>query len=383
MSALTGSRIIFVLGWADLGGAERNALRLAGHLGSRHGAEVEVLALTARDGRARRLWLEHGIAWYGEDLSWGGGRSHKARVLGTLVRRLRARRPDVLMPYCTRPNVLCGLVWRASGASLAVWNQRDVAPSRAFGLGTIHRALDWTPLAIANSSAARDFLVSEWGARPEKVHAVVEEIQPLTTLEGREAWRRRLAVSDGAVVACMSGHLHAFKDHGTLLRAWRIVLDSTGDGDPPVLVLAGRGAGTEDALKALAFDLGLGRSVIFTGEVEDVGGLLASCDVGVLSSRRESRSRAVLEYMAAGLPVAGTDIPGVSELVAADGRRFLAPPGDAERLAAELLELVTSSELRKAAGSANERLARERLAANRGPEETAELVAAALETRRR
>ena len=94
-----------------------------------------MLALTARDGRARRLWLERGIAWYGEDLSWGGGRSHKARVLGTLVRRLRARRPDVLMPYCTRPNVLCGLVWRASGASLGVWNQRDVDPSRAFGLG--------------------------------------------------------------------------------------------------------------------------------------------------------------------------------------------------------------------------------------------------------
>lgn len=384
MSALTGSRVIFVLGWADLGGAERNALDLASHLRSAHAAEVEVLALTARDGSARRLWLERGISWHGADVSWSGGRAYKARVLGSVGRQLRARRPDVIVPYCTRPNVLCGLVWRATGASLAVWNQQDVNPSRAFGSATIRRALAWTPLAFANSVTARNFLVSEWGARPERVHAVLGDVEPVVARGAGPAWRRRLGIGDDAVVALMSAHLHAFKDHATLLRAWRIALDRVADSPAPALVLAGRPAGKEAELKALAFDLDLGGSVVFAGEVADVGGLLDACDIGVLSSRRESRPRAVLEYMANGLPVAGTDIPGILELVGDEGARFLAPPGDAERLAAALLELITSPELRRAAGSANQqRLARARLAASAGSEKAAALVAAALDRARR
>ena len=382
MSILTGSRVIFVLGWADLGGAERNALGLASHLRSAHAAEVEVLALTARDGSARRLWLEHGVSWHGADVSWSGGRARKARVLGAVGRRLRARRPDVLVPYCTRPNVLCGLVWRTTGASLAVWNQQDVNPSRVFGSATIRRALDWTPLAFANSGTARDFLVSEWGARPERVH-VLHDVEPVVARGAGPAWRRRLGIGDDAGVALMSAHLHAFKDHATLLRAWRIALDRIADSPAPALVLAGRPAGEEAELKALAFDLDLGGSVIFAGEVADVGGLLDACDIGVLSSRRESRPRAVLEYMAGGLPVAGTDIPGIVELVGDEGARFLAPPGDAERLAAVLLELITSPELRRAAGSANERLARKRAVASSGPEQAAALVADALERAKR
>jgi len=383
VTALDGARVLFVLGWADLGGAERNALMLAEQLRSGHGAHVEVLALTARDGRARQLWLERGFAWHGDDLSWGGERSHKARVLQALARRLRMARPDVVMPFCTRPNVLCGLVWRVTGASIAVWNQQDVNPSLVFGTGTIRRALGWTPLAIANSVTARDFLVSDWGARPERVHVVLDDGEPPTAGEGRLAWRRRLGVAEDAVVACMSAHLHAFKDHATLLRAWRIMLDGATGQATPTLVLAGRPAGAEDSLKALAFDLELGGSVIFAGEIADVGGLLAASDIGVLSSRRESRPRAVLEYMAAGLPVVGTDIPGIREIMGEEGGRFLAPPDDAEGLAAALLELVTNPEIRRAAGSENERLARERLAASPFPEEAGALVADALERARR
>jgi glycosyltransferase involved in cell wall biosynthesis len=204
-----------------------------------------------------------------------------------------------------------------------------------------------------------------------------------TAGEGRLAWRRRLGVAEDAVVACMSAHLHAFKDHATLLRAWRIMLDGATGQATPTLVLAGRPAGAEDSLKALAFDLELGGSVIFAGEIADVGGLLAASDIGVLSSRRESWPRAVLEYMAAGLPVVGTDIPGIREIMGEEGGRFLAPPDDAEGLAAALLELVTNPEIRWAAGSENERLARERLAASPFPEETGALVADALERARR
>ena len=383
MSALRGTRVLFVVSWADLGGAERNALALAERLRSDHGAEVEAFALTTREGSAQRVFTERGIPWQGSDLQWYGSRVEKARVLSRLTRRLRRRRPDVLMPYCTAPNVLCGLVWRWTGALVCVWNQRDVNPSRRFGAAVIRRSLDRTPLALANSSAARDFLVTDWGARAERVRVALDRVEPVSALEDRASWRSRLGIGTDVVAACMAAHLHEYKDHATLLRAWRLVLDRNRGGSRPVLLLAGRPAGTEAALKALAYDLELGDAVRFLGEVRDMGGLIQASDLGVLSSRRESRPRSVLEYMAAGLPVAATDIPAVRELVGDEGRRFLAAPGDAEALADILLQLVVNAELRSAAGAANERLARDTLTSSGGSAEAAALVAEALERAKR
>jgi glycosyltransferase involved in cell wall biosynthesis len=123
-----------------------------------------------------------------------------------------------------------------------------------------------------------------------------------------------------------------------------------------VLLLAGSldsSDNTRDATKALAFDLGLGRSVRFLGQVKDVSGLLGAADFGVFSSRFESSPNGVLECMAAGLAVAGTDIPGVREAVGAQGYELLAPPGDAEAMAERILRLASDSALRSRVGEAN------------------------------
>jgi glycosyltransferase involved in cell wall biosynthesis len=354
MSSLRGRRVVFVFNWADLGGAEQNALGLAEHLRSSEGAHVHVVALTDRDGLARRRFAGLGIGWDAGEVAWDGSRSAKAHALGRLARRLRRARPDVLMPYTTVPNVLCGLVWRLTGAEACIWNQRDVNPSRRFSSSLVRRALRATPLAIGNSEAAREFLVAAWDARADRTHVVVDGIDAPTARSDRASWRRLLGVADERSVAVMLGHLHAFKDHDTLLRAWRFLLDRWQPDVPtPLLVLAGRPSRTEKEVKALAFDLELGESVRFLGTVDDVGGLLAGSDIGVLSSRRESRPRAVLEYMACGLPVAGTDIRGIREAVGPEGLRFLAPAGDAEALAAVLAQLAGDAGLRREAGAAS------------------------------
>jgi glycosyltransferase involved in cell wall biosynthesis len=154
----------------------------------------------------------------------------------------------------------------------------------------------------------------------------------------------------------MVANLTHQKDHTTLLRAWRAVVDQSSDRtSAPILLLAGYFGDAYDALRRLAQELRLGKTVRFLGQVHDISGLLSAIDIGVLSSPGEGSPNGVLECMAAGLPVVGTDIPGIREAVGPDGFPYLAPPDDADALAARILTLAADPAARARAGSANQR----------------------------
>jgi glycosyltransferase involved in cell wall biosynthesis len=83
------------------------------------------------------------------------------------------------------------------------------------------------------------------------------------------------------------------------------------------------------------------------GSRSDVHRLLPGLDVFLLTSRHEGLPRALLEALAAGLPVVSTSVGGIPELL--DGRRngLLCPPGDAGCLADSVVRLIDSPALRR------------------------------------
>jgi glycosyltransferase involved in cell wall biosynthesis len=93
--------------------------------------------------------------------------------------------------------------------------------------------------------------------------------------------------------------------------------------------------------------------VRFVGDVDDVAGLLRASDLSVLSSPAEGCSNAVLESMAAGLPVVGTDVPGIRDALGEDQGELLVPIGDADALGAALSRLSEDGALRRAVGERN------------------------------
>jgi hypothetical protein len=139
---LSGKRVVIVLAWSVLGGAEREAHSTAAQL-IEAGATVSVLALTDEDGRARGLFASLGVPWHTQPTDWHGTQFRKLMQLRGLVTRLRRLQPDALLPYTSRPNVLCGLVWQATGASLCVWNQQDLIRAVPGGAAdaALHRQL--------------------------------------------------------------------------------------------------------------------------------------------------------------------------------------------------------------------------------------------------
>lgn len=366
-STLKGRRIVFVLFNLELGGAERQALILARHLVEQEKAEVEVWGFN-KPGPVAQSCERIGVPWRVVPYPFTSGRVARFAGLARVARRLRRARPEILLPYTFVPNVICGLIWRWTGAQACVWNQRDegVTP---FISEWARSASQRTPMFVSNSRAGERFLTDRLKVDPGRVRVIENGIEQLSVAGHRSSWRARLEIADDSFVACMVANLHDNKDHRTLLRAWRRVVEGC-NGRKAVLVLAGRHDGAYESLVSLSRELDLNGHVRFAGQVSDVPGLLSAADVGVFSSVTEGCPNGVLESMAAGLAVAGTDIEGIRSVIAPAGLEFLAPPQDYEALAGAILKLEKDSDLRVTIGAENQQRVKEKYSAARMCEET-------------
>ena len=352
---------MFVLAGEQLGGAERNAIELAAHLVRTEDAQVSICALDNTEGRARQVAAAEGIPWTCLHMGWGTTRRAKVFALVRAAFSLRRLRPHILISGTNLPNVVCGLTWRFTGARTCVWTQCDVLGTKRINTALFRRALLGVPVVMTTAFHARDWLIEEFGADPRRIRVVYSKVELPDARQSGAAWRSELGIAPSAFAACMVGHLHGGKDHPTLLRAWRIVVDRLQEeGREAVLLLAGRPAGSQDALKGIAFDLDLRSSVRFLGDVDDLSGLFEACDMAVFCSRSECLGRGATEAMYAGLAVAGTNIPGIREAVGEAGWPVLATPGDVEGHADTILRLAGDPDARARLGKINAELIRER-----------------------
>lgn len=159
----------------------------------------------------------------------------------------------------------------------------------------------------------------------------------------------------GGVRAAIVASLTPVKRHDLLLEAWASMPSPVRAGAR--LHVIGDGP-LREALAKRAGDLGIAGEVVFEGAVTDVAARLAEVDLSVLCSDREGLSNAILEAMAAGLPVVATDVGGNAELVGPD-TGVLVPAGDAPGLSAALATLLGDGDRRQRLGAR----ARERVAA--------------------
>lgn len=352
-TSLRHKRVVTVLYSLELGGAERQATALARYLSSAEGAQVEVWAFIG-PGKAADLCEEYGIAWrLVSAIPWPKSDIDVGRSAVTLSRHLRRFRPDAVLSYLLYPNVVTAFARRFARTPFHLWNQRNPGteklPLRLAGLAA--RSAD---VCVANSQEGREYLRRTLKVPEKRLKVVPNGVTLSPPVKTRAAWRRDLNIEESSPVACMLANITSYKDYPTLLRAWRLVVDRWGPKpNRPVLLLAGREGDAFEQIRSLVSDLGLENVVWFLGAVDDVASLLNAVEIGVLSSPSEGCPNAVLEYMASGLPVAGSDVAGIRDVLPPEGLPFLSPCGDANGLAVTLEHLLADKDLRLSLGDKN------------------------------
>jgi len=163
-----------------------------------------------------------GVPWQAVPLHWG-----LRRRLPHLLRlwyRLRQAQPTVLLSYTKVPNLAAALLWRVCGVRLCIWNQADAGLLLAPGL--LHRlAIHQSTHFIVNAEGGRRFLQDTFGLQPQQLQLIRNGIRLEDPRADRRTWRERLGVAEGICIAVMVANLSSYKDHDTLLQAWRLVLD--------------------------------------------------------------------------------------------------------------------------------------------------------------
>jgi glycosyltransferase involved in cell wall biosynthesis len=230
-----------------------------------------------------------------------------------------------------------------------------VAHVRALNSKTCYLMAD---RVVAVSEAVRAHLIGQ-GMEPDRIDVVHSGIDPrrYSTPLGRPEARARIGISEGRLAVGVIAHLTAKKGHAFFLEALARVAS-----DCPAVVAVFAGDGVErKRLEDMVGSLGLRDNVVFLGYQEDVLPVYAAMDVIVLPSiSGEGLPRALLEAGFLGLPVIGTRLSGVPEIIRDQETGFIVPPGDPDALANRLRDLLASGSMRTRFGRAASEFIRDR-----------------------
>jgi L-malate glycosyltransferase len=284
-----------------------------------------------------------------------GARPYDLRWIARFRRLLDRGEFDIVHAHSPAPAALARLAVRAVPAGRRpafVYTEHNRWPSHDQVTRRANAAtFALNDAAIAVSAEVRQSMSPRSRARTRVVvHGI--DVAAIRQLRAeRDTTRAELGIAPDQTLAVTVANFRAPKGYPDLLAAARMVADrSTADGSRPVrFVIVGQGP-LESELRQQHEALGLGSTVQILGYRADAARITAAADLFVLASHHEGLPVAVMEALAAGVPVVATSVGGLAEAVD-DGRSGrLVPPSQPDRLATTVLELAADPAARERLG---------------------------------
>lgn len=371
-------KIVFVIGSLQIGGSETQLVLLARDLKTR-GNDVHVVAMSRGGpleselrslGVGVRVFTRDGLRRHSQvSKAAFRGLLHEAGQLVALWWHLRRLRADVCHALGFTCYTVALPIARAAGVPVRVNGRRGESP--AFPTGTHRRIRDLLSARcstryICNSGALAQALEQHERVDARRIEVICNsvELPPSVADTTRQP-------PTGVVVA----NLLRYKGHADLIEALAR-LEA-----PPRICLIGDGPEREEIRRQIGAH-GLTHVVGLAGTVPSARDALPGYQFAVLPSHTEGLPNAVLEAMAAGLPVIATAVGGVPEIVT-DGRTgLLVRPHAPDELAMAIARLSADPRLRSRLGAAGRSVA-ERLGSGSSAARHEAVYRSALRTGRR
>jgi glycosyltransferase involved in cell wall biosynthesis len=337
--------ILFVVGSLSVGGAEGQLAMLAKGLKDR-GWLIDVFLLE-KSGLLIEQLRQAGIPIRDGGYSTRGSRIRKMISVGLCQARLLGlllwSRPDVVHGFLPLTNFMGALAGRMAFVPLVITSKRALGRYQERDpefkwLDRIANALSHVitanSRAVARDTQARDgYDISRIVVIPNGLDFSRFD----DTRHRRIDTRNELGLSNVDVAIVMVANLIPYKGHRELIEAFARVAAS----DRRLkLFLIGRDQGVLQDLIGDARRFGVSDRISLMGERGDVPTLLSAMDIGVMASHEEGFSNALLEKLAAGLPVVATDVGGNPEALDGMPDCILVRPQDVDDLARGLTEVI-------------------------------------------
>jgi len=333
--------VLFIIDSFEQGGSERQALQLLRQLHESGQVCVRLACLQDRGllkAEAEQLALgeirEYPLTSF-YDLNF-------ARQLRRFIAYLKQNQIDVVHTHCFYTNI-----FGMAGAYLARVPARFTSKGETDGFRSAMQkraermSFRLAHRVIANCLVVQNQLIRE-GVNPKRIIQHYNGLD-LDRFSARGDFMRADVLarfglpSKRRLITIVANLRNQVKDHPLFLRAAARVHATVPDA---AFVIAGEGE-LMPSLRQLAIDLGIAEDVHFLGRCDDVASLLRASNVGVLSSKAEGFANAILEYMAAGLPVVATDVGGAREAIVEGETGFIVSSGDDEKMAERIVQILS------------------------------------------
>ena len=339
-------RILQIIPTLDRCGAEKQMSLLARGL-TPEGFDVHVCALT-RGGPLRADLEEAGIPTTVIGKRW----RIEPRAFWRLRRHVRRLRPDLIQTWLFAGNAYGRAAGIACGVPHLVAGERCIDPWKGWTELAVDRWLARrSDRIVANSPGVRDFYVRR-GLPAEKMVVIPNGVEPAEpSASSRQELLAELGLPEECYLVGLVGRLwfqKRVKDAIWAADLLKVIRDDV------YLLIIGDGPQRE-RLRKFRGQCEIRDKVHFLGQRHDVPRIMPHFNVLWSTSAYEGQSNAIMEAMAAGIPVVATDIPGTRDLVAPGKTGYLVPIGDRAAFAKHTNDILNDADLAHRLGEAARR----------------------------
>ena len=330
-------RILHIIPTLDRGGAEKQMTLLATGLAAAD-FDVQVCVLT-RDGPLGELLKSAGIDYHVVHKTWKADPSAYLR----LRRQIKRLKPDVVHTWLFAANSYGRFAARSQAVKCIIASERCVDSWKSWRELAVDRYLaKRTNRIVANSESVREFYALH-GIDPD-LFLIIPNAVEKPTVDGpqkRAELISELGLPADARLIGFVGRLWPQKRVKDLI--WAADLLKCVRDDTHLLIV---GDGPQRwRLERYRDQADIRDRVHFLGERSDARDIISALDCLWLASAFEGQSNAVLEAMAAGVPVVATDIAGMRDLVIPGETGLLVPLGDRAEFTKQTRLILDDKEL--------------------------------------